>query len=285
MEQLNNLDVVFLVIVGVSALVALARGCTKELLSITGWVLAGFAVYFMLPIFSPIAQKYIESKILSDLVASMGILLFFCILWLLLADKLNSKIRLSKFSALDRLLGVIFGVARGVIIVILIQIFIAGIIPDEANKGIFAESRYFKMAGDSAGPIKSLIPQKWFDDLKEKSLAWGLADDENEEAKTAQKDGENADEPKTVKEIATEALAKNSEELFNQLVQPMPKGENSEDELEITEDDINEAANALKEGSEALFNKLVQPLPKTEKAEETSEAEEVAVDMNEMLGE
>ena len=52
MEQLNNLDVVFLVIVGVSALVALARGVTKELLSITGWILAAVSVYYLFLVFS-----------------------------------------------------------------------------------------------------------------------------------------------------------------------------------------------------------------------------------------
>ena len=36
MEQLNNLDVIFLIIIGISALVGIARGMTKEILSITG---------------------------------------------------------------------------------------------------------------------------------------------------------------------------------------------------------------------------------------------------------
>ena len=40
MEQLNNLDVIFLIIVGISALVGIARGMTKEFLSILGWILA-----------------------------------------------------------------------------------------------------------------------------------------------------------------------------------------------------------------------------------------------------
>ena len=38
MEQLNNLDVVFLIITGVSELVGIARGMTKELLSLAGWI-------------------------------------------------------------------------------------------------------------------------------------------------------------------------------------------------------------------------------------------------------
>ena len=75
MEQLNNLDVVFLVIVGVSALVAIARGVTKELLSIIGWVLAGVSVYYLLPVVDPIMKKYIASEVLSGLVSGMVIFL------------------------------------------------------------------------------------------------------------------------------------------------------------------------------------------------------------------
>lgn len=231
MEQLNNLDVVFLVIVGVSALVAIARGVTKELLSITGWILAAVSVYYLLPVVDPIMQKYIASEVLSSLVSGMVILIMFCIFWVLAADKISTQIRFSKLSALDRILGFIFGIFRGVIIVILLQIMISSLIPEESQKGVFAESKYFKLAGDAAGPIKSLIPEKWFEDLKAKGESFGLGDskatEKSEESKTD-------DEAKGTEEKATdntagisgEVLKKSGEELFNKLVQPKVDSEN-----------------------------------------------------------
>ncbi len=231
MEQLNNLDVVFLVIVGVSALVAIARGVTKELLSITGWILAAVSVYYLLPVVDPIMQKYIASEVLSSLVSGMVILIMFCIFWVLAADKISTQIRFSKLSALDRILGFIFGIFRGVIIVILLQIMISSLIPEESQKGVFAESKYFKLASDAAGPIKSLIPEKWFEDLKAKGESFGLGDskatEKSEESKTD-------DEAKGTEEKATdntagisgEVLKKSGEELFNKLVQPKVDSEN-----------------------------------------------------------
>lgn len=231
MEQLNNLDVVFLVIVGVSALVAIARGVTKELLSITGWILAAVSVYYLLPVVDPIMQKYIASEVLSSLVSGMVILIMFCIFWVLAADKISTQIRFSKLSALDRILGFIFGIFRGMIIVILLQIMISSLIPEESQKGVFAESKYFKLAGDAAGPIKSLIPEKWFEDLKAKGESFGLGDskatEKSEESKTD-------DEAKDTEEKATdntagisgEVLKKSGEELFNKLVQPKVDSEN-----------------------------------------------------------
>ena len=228
MEQLNNLDVVFLVIVGVSALVAIARGVTKELLSITGWILAAVSVYYLLPVVDPIMQKYIASGVLSNLVSGMVILILFCIFWVLAVDKISTQIRFSKLSSLDRILGFIFGIFRGVIIVILLQIMISSLIPEESQKGVFAESRYFKLAGDAAGPIKSLIPEKWFEDLKAKGEGLELGADKTEEKSEddKSKDKNTEAQSKAVDiDAAGDVLKKSGEELFNKLVQPKVEGE------------------------------------------------------------
>lgn len=229
MEQLNNLDVVFLVIVGVSSLVAIARGVTKELLSIIGWVLAGVSVYYLLPVVDPIMKKYIASEVLSGLVSGMVILIMFCIFWVLAADKISTQIRFSKLSALDRILGFIFGIFRGVVIVILLQIMISSLIPEESQKGVFAESRYFKLAGDAAGPIKGLIPEKWFDDLKAKGENLGLGaaktDEKVEEEKAKDEEPSSAEKLNKAADTASDVLKKSGEELFNKLVQPKVEGE------------------------------------------------------------
>lgn len=229
MEQLNNLDVVFLVIVGVSALVAIARGVTKELLSIIGWVLAGVSVYYLLPVVDPIMKKYIASEVLSGLVSGMVILIMFCIFWVLAADKISTQIRFSKLSALDRILGFIFGIFRGVVIVILLQIMISSLIPEESQKGVFAESRYFKLAGDAAGPIKGLIPEKWFDDLKAKGETLGVVaaktDEKVDEKKAKDEEPSSAEKLNNAADAASDVLKKSGEELFNKLVQPKVEGE------------------------------------------------------------
>ena len=229
MEQLNNLDVVFLVIVGVSALVAIARGVTKELLSIIGWVLAGVSVYYLLPVVDPIMKKYMASEVLSGLVSGMVILIMFCIFWVLAADKISTQIRFSKLSSLDRILGFIFGIFRGVVIVVLLQIMISSLIPEESQKGVFAESRYFKLAGDAAGPIKGLIPEKWFDDLKAKGETLGLVaaktDEKVDEEKAKDEEPSSAEKLNKAADAASDVLKKSGEELFNKLVQPKVEGE------------------------------------------------------------
>lgn len=276
MEQLNNLDVVFLVIVGVSALVAIARGVTKELLSIIGWVLAGVSVYYLLPVVDPIMKKYIASEVLSGLVSGMVILIMFCIFWVLAADKISTQIRFSKLSALDRILGFIFGIFRGVVIVILLQIMISSLIPEESQKGVFAESRYFKLAGDAAGPIKGLIPEKWFDDLKAKGENLGLGaaktDEKVDEEKAKDEEPSSAEKLNKATDAASDVLKKSGEELFNKLVQPKVEGEaeakedgykkNETSDLDKLMDELEDKVVTTDESSSPVKEKKPQEIKK-----------------------
>lgn len=279
MEQLNNLDVVFLVIVGVSALVAIARGVTKELLSITGWILAAVSVYYLLPVVDPIMQKYIASEVLSNLVSGMVILILFCIFWVLAVDKISTQIRFSKLSSLDRILGFIFGIFRGVIIVILLQIMISSLIPEESQKGVFAESRYFKLAGDAAGPIKSLIPEKWFEDLKAKGEGLGLGADKTEEKSEddKSKDKNTEAQSKAVDIDATgDVLKKSGEELFNKLVQPKVEGEAKVQDEGYKKDETSDLDKLMDE----LEDKVVTTDDNTASAKEKAPKEIKKIDEN-----
>lgn len=279
MEQLNNLDVVFLVIVGVSALVAIARGVTKELLSITGWILAAVSVYYLLPVVDPIMQKYIASKVLSNLVSGMVILILFCIFWVLAVDKISTQIRFSKLSSLDRILGFIFGIFRGVIIVILLQIMISSLIPEESQKGVFAESRYFKLAGDAAGPIKSLIPEKWFEDLKAKGEGLGLGADKTEEKSEddKSKDKNTEAQSKAVDiDAAGDVLKKSGEELFNKLVQPKVEGEAKAQDEGYKKDETSDLDKLMDE----LEDKVVTTDDNTASAKEKAQKEIKKIDEN-----
>ena len=279
MEQLNNLDVVFLVIVGVSALVAIARGVTKELLSITGWILAAVSVYYLLPVVDPIMQKYIASEVLSNLVSGMVILILFCIFWVLAVDKISTQIRFSKLSSLDRILGFIFGIFRGVIIVILLQIMISSLIPEESQKGVFAESRYFKLAGDAAGPIKSLIPEKWFEDLKAKGECLGLGADKTEEKSEddKSKDKNTEAQSKAVDiDAAGDVLKKSGEELFNKLVQPKVEGEAKAQDEGYKKDETSDLDKLMDE----LEDKVVTTDDNTASAKEKAPKEIKKIDEN-----
>lgn len=110
-------DYTVLAILGVSVLLSMMRGAIRELLGLAGWVAAFFA-----------AKSYAEplAALLPPSIPSEGwrLAAAFAIIFLaslliagLLAIALSELIRKAGLGIVDRLLGAVFGFARGVLIV------------------------------------------------------------------------------------------------------------------------------------------------------------------------
>ena len=147
---MNSLDVVILIIVLISALIALNRGLIKEVLSIIGWFLGVVAVIYLLPYVQPLMEEHVESEIMAIVASAFAILIVFFVIWIYLTSIIIGKVRDSKLSGMDRVLGLFFGLLRAFLLVILLNILIGWIIPPESH---------FQLAGSFAEPIEKLIPQ------------------------------------------------------------------------------------------------------------------------------
>ena len=210
MQQLNNLDIAILVIVGISALIALGRGLVKEVLSIVGWVLAGAAVIYLLPVLNPFTLKYIESGWMAGIATAAFILIVFMIVWIYATAGVVGKIRTSKLSGLDRLLGLFFGIVRAFLLIVLMYILISWIMPVKSQPDLLRKSKYFQIAGNFAEPIEKLIPKDTLDAIKEKTSEVGLTGDDDDEPAAEQKPAE-AEKDKDKSDV---------DALFEKLAQP-----------------------------------------------------------------
>lgn len=190
MQQLNNMDIAILVIVGISALIALGRGLVKEVLSIVGWVLAGAAVIYLLPVLNPFTLKYIESGWMAGIATAAFILIVFMIVWIYATAGVVGKIRTSKLSGLDRLLGLFFGIVRAFLLIVLMYILISWMMPVKSQPDLLRKSKYFQIAGNFAEPIEKLIPKDTLDAIKEKTSEVGLTGDDDDEPAAEQKPAE-----------------------------------------------------------------------------------------------
>jgi membrane protein required for colicin V production len=193
--------------------------------------LASVTVFYLLPILTPIAQKYIASSMMASIVTSIVVLIVFYILWLLTTDKLIGKVRLSKLSALDRVLGLLFGVVRACLIVVLFNILLSWVLPEESNEGMFKDSRYFQLAGEFAKPVEGLIPEET------KNLIMNKTD----EVKSKKKEevSEKSDEQKEI------------DELFEKLAQPQI-------EKTVTKSEEQESFDGYKENQTDTLDILIE---------------------------
>ena len=167
MEQLSNLDVVILIIIALSALLAFYRGLIKEVLSIIGWILMTVIMIYGLPYATPFFSQYVESGFMAGVAASVTIFVVFFILWFFITTILTGKIRSSKkLNIVDRTLGLFFGVLRACLLIVLIYIAVGWVVPIEDQPEFLTKSKYYKIAGTFAEPIEKLLPKKTLDLIK-----------------------------------------------------------------------------------------------------------------------
>jgi uncharacterized membrane protein required for colicin V production len=119
------------------------------------------------------------------------------------------KLRKSKLSYLDRGLGLIFGFLRAFLLVVLFNMLLNTLLPEEAKNPFFADSRYFTKAGEFAEPLKSFMPEETLNKLKEKSTETNSKIQNNPEELFKE-----LAEPKTSK-VATEPKPKEQEEGYD----------------------------------------------------------------------
>ena len=102
-----------------------------ELLGISSWILAAFGAVFSYAHMQPIMQKFIENEKLAGLCGSVLIALIILVIMTLINSHINKKLRQSSLSGLDRILGMIFGVIRAVLLMALVYIGISVAISDD----------------------------------------------------------------------------------------------------------------------------------------------------------
>ena len=126
MEGYTLVDGVVLAVILISAVLAYARGLVRETLSIAGWVVAAVAGYAFAPTAEPLLR---EVPVLRDIIGTnceLGILAGFAAVFVvalvvvsLFTPLLAGVVQDSALGPVDQGLGLLFGVARGVLLVVI----------------------------------------------------------------------------------------------------------------------------------------------------------------------
>ena len=151
------LDLVIIGIILISALISLVRGFVKESISLASWILAGFIAFRYFSALAELLLPYIESPTLRT--GTAFAILFVCTLIIgaiinFMASQMVSKTGLS---GTDRALGVVFGGARGVLIVTML-VLLAGLTPMPAESW-WQESASMEYFVTIASWLKDILPQ------------------------------------------------------------------------------------------------------------------------------
>lgn len=119
-------DYLVLAIIGLSIMLSVMRGLLIEALSIVGWVVAFFVAKTYSSQLLPMMPADIPSESLRILAAFLVVFFATLLITSLLAIALSTLFKKIGLGWLNRLLGAVFGLTRGVLIVCIL-VFLAGL--------------------------------------------------------------------------------------------------------------------------------------------------------------
>lgn len=122
------IDIAIIALIVLSAVLSLFRGFVKEALALASWLVALWVAMIFYEDLAAVLEPWLAEPSMRNIVAFA--LLFICVLLLgALVNYLTGKLVMKTgLAGTDRLLGTLFGLARGVVIVAILVLF-AGLTP------------------------------------------------------------------------------------------------------------------------------------------------------------
>ncbi len=167
----NILDVVLLVVVLLSGLLALMRGFVHEVLSFGAWVGAALVALYAFPYLQPHMRSFISIQVVADIVSGIVLFLAALVVLSLFARAIARRVQESSLSALDRTLGLVFGLVRGGVLVSLAWLIFAWMVPEQQRPAWIQEARAVPMLKQGAEVLRSLVPKAFLESLGDAARA------------------------------------------------------------------------------------------------------------------
>src|SRR5882672_1174100 len=127
------LDIILIGVMLISALLAMIRGFMREILSIAAWVIAAGVTLYAYTKLLPFAKTYFNNDIVAAAVVVGGTFLGTLLIVSIITVRFSDMVLDSRVGALDRTLGFLFGLARGLVIVVVAFQFFTWLVPDRSQ--------------------------------------------------------------------------------------------------------------------------------------------------------
>jgi membrane protein required for colicin V production len=161
--SMNGFDLALVAVVGLSVLFAFARGVVRELIAVATWIAAFIAAFAYA---APVAATFTAlaiTPVAKHVLAFALILIAVLVVGAVIAHMLSGAVRAIGLGFLDRLLGALFGFARGLAVVVLFAL-IAGVTTLPARDW-WQNSTFGRPLADAALSFKPYLPRAWAERL------------------------------------------------------------------------------------------------------------------------
>ena len=155
---ITMLDGILLGITLVSAVLAMVRGFSREVLSLVSWAAAAAAAFLFYKPVLPYVKPYISNDTIAMIAAMAAVFLVVLIVVSLITMKIADFIIDSRIGALDRTLGFLFGAARGVLLVVVAMLLFTWAVPDN-QPGWITNAKSKPMLDSLGEQLMGLLPK------------------------------------------------------------------------------------------------------------------------------
>lgn len=156
---ITALDGLVILVTLLSALLAMVRGFSREVLSLASWGLAALIAYLLYEKLLPSVTKYISNELMAKVITFAVIFLVALLIISIFTMKLADLIIDSRIGALDRTLGFVFGVIRGLLILAVAVLFLNHLNVSDRTPSI-ADAKTKPMLDSLGNRIYDLLPEK-----------------------------------------------------------------------------------------------------------------------------
>ena len=155
---MTALDGLVIVVILFAAFLAMVRGFSREVLSLASWVIAAIAAVFLYKNLLPFVESYLSNKTIA-LIASLAII--FVVVFIIVSIitmKIADVIIDSRIGSLDRTVGFIFGVVRGLFIMVIAMLLVNQLIKPEDQAPWLKDAKTKPMLDSLSNQIWELLP-------------------------------------------------------------------------------------------------------------------------------
>jgi membrane protein required for colicin V production len=152
------LDIILLAVMLISGLLAMIRGFMREVLSIAAWIAAALATLYLFNRLLPLAQQYFNNDMVAKAAVIGGVFLGTLLIVSIITVRVSDMILDSRIGALDRTLGFLFGLARGLIIVVVAFLFFDWLVPQKSQPTWVTGAKSRVVLAGTGDWLKSILP-------------------------------------------------------------------------------------------------------------------------------
>jgi len=152
------LDIVVILLILASAGYAAWRGFLSETLTIFDWAAAAFGCLYFGPYLIPMMRGLVATPWIATLLAYAVVFLIIFIPLSFLSHRFSESVKNSPIGPLDRAMGVVFGVVRGLVMVGLVYLAYTYFVPVREQAAFVREAHTLPMIQATGDVILSLVP-------------------------------------------------------------------------------------------------------------------------------